>query len=334
MGMGVKGAALALVGAVVLLVGCGGSGESVESTSQRPSPQKEWRVTLDSIDGPENVSVLMALHRGFFEDAGLDVWAGSPLEPNRPASYVAKGTDDFGLLQMPQLVIAREKGLPLVALGSVISQPTAAMIWLEKSGIAGLADLRGKTIAIPGAPFQRRLLEAVLARAGLTAADVEIEKVGYNLVGALLGGGADAIFGGSQAIEGTKLEARGGDPVVTGVQDLGVPAYEELVVVTRSALVAKNPEAARSFMTAVLQGTSAAVEDPGGAVDAIVQGIEANPPPNRSVMEAQMAATKLLLSKSGYMDPDRVQALIDWMYREGLIARRISAAELLDEVSR
>jgi putative hydroxymethylpyrimidine transport system substrate-binding protein len=331
--MGIRAIALVL-GAAALIAGCGGSGESVAGTADRPSPPKEWRVTLDSLDGPENVSVLMAEHRGFFEDVGLNVLAGSPIAPNRPASYVAKGTDDFGVLQMPQLVIAREKGMPLVAIGSVISHPTAAMIWLAKSKIDGIADLKGKTIAIPGAPFQRRLLEAALRRAGLTPAEVEIKEVGYNLVGALLSGTADAIFGGSRAVEGVKLEARGAAPVVTRARDLGFPDYEELVVVTREDLLAKNPGPARSFMAAVLRGTSAAVKEHAGAVDAVIEGIEANPPPDRGVIEAQMNAIRPLLSRTGEMNPERAQALIDWMYREGQIARPIPAAELLDEVLR
>jgi len=329
-----KATVIALIGVtVVLMAGCGDGGENVASTANAPTPSKEWRVTLNSVDGPESVSVLMALHRGFFKDAGLNVWAGSPLEPNRPASYVAKGIDDFGLVQMPQLVIARDEGMPLVALGSVISQPTAAMIWLERSKIGKIADLRGKTIAIPGAPFQKRLLEAVLTRAGVPLENVQIKDVGYNLVGALMSGSADAIFGGSRVVEGVKIKARGANPVITPVQDLGVPAYEELVVVTRNALVAKDPEVVERFISVVLRGSSAAVGDPSGAVDAVVQGLEANPPPNRRVMEAQMAAARPLISKTGHMNPHRARTLVDWMYREGLISHRIPTEELFGDVS-
>lgn len=308
-----------LMGAAVLMAGCGGAGESAAAPGgSTAKPEKEWRVTLDSVDGPENVSVLMSLHRGFFEDAGLDVWAGSPLEPNRPASYVATGTDDFGLLQLPQLVLAQEKGMPLVAIGSVVSQPTAAMIWLKGSGISGVADLEGKTVAVPGAPFQRQLLEGVLRRAGLAPADVEVKDVGYNLVGALLKGNADAIFGGSAGIEGVKLRARGAEPVVTSPAKLGLPVYDELVVVTRRALAAEDPQLIQDFMSAVNRGTAAAIEDPGGAVDAVVEGLEANPPPNRRVMEAQMKATLPLLNRSGRLDRERVRALETWMHREDL----------------
>jgi len=320
---------MALGAALALWSGCGGAGRDASDAERPSASSKEWRVTLDSVDGPENVSILMALHRGFFEDAGLDVWAGSPLEPNRPASYVANGTDDFGLLQLPQLAIAREKGMPLVAVGSVIPQPTATMIWLKGSGIGGIADLEGKTVAVPGAPFQRRLLEAVLARSGLTPADVQVKDVGYNLVGNLLNGGADAIFGGSEGIEGVKLESRGADPVITPLEKLGIPKYDELVVVTRSSLASKNPQLVRDFMSAIDRGTAAAAEDPGGAVDAVVEGLEANPPPNRKVMEAQMNATLPLLSRNGRLDRERVEDLSAWMYREGLTGREVPAETLL-----
>ena len=321
---------MALGAALALWSGCGGT-ERDPSDAERPSASaKEWRVTLDSVDGPENVSVLMALHRGFFEDVGLDVWAGSPLEPNRPASYVAKETDDFGLLQLPQLAIAREKGMPLVAVGSVIPQPMATMIWLKGSGISDIADLEGKTVAIPGAPFQRRLLEAVLTRAGLKPADVEVKEVGYNLVGVLRQGKADAVFGGSEGIEGVKLESLGAEPVITSPKKLGLPEYDELIVVTRSDLAAAEPQLVRDFMSAVNRGTAAAIKDPGDAVDAVVEGLEANPPPNRSVMESQMRATLPLLSRSGHLDRERVEGLIAWMHQEGLIAREVPAETLLD----
>jgi putative hydroxymethylpyrimidine transport system substrate-binding protein len=290
---------VAIAAAAALLAGCGGGAREAGADKGSPDPPEEVRVTLDGIEGAENVGILMALHRGYFKDVGLNVWVGSPIEPNRPVSYVAKGTDDLGVAQQPQVAIAREKGMPIVAVGSVISQPTAAMIWLKDAGIHRLEDLEGKTIAVPGIPYQERFLGAILARAGLKPADVKVRRVGYGLVGALLSGRADAIFGGSANLEGVKLEARGAEPVITPVQHLGIPAYEELVVIARSDLAAGDPRLIRSFMSAVARGTAAATEDPKGAVDAIVEALEANPPPSRKVLEAQVKATLPLLSRSG-----------------------------------
>ena len=103
------------------------------------------------------------------------------------------------------------------------------MIWLAKSGIKGVADLRGKTIATAGIPYQDAYLKTILARAKVPAGDVKTVNVGFGLLPALLGGKADAMLGGFSNIEGVDLRVRGSDPVVTPVDKLGVPTYDELV---------------------------------------------------------------------------------------------------------
>lgn len=331
---------LGLVAVVALLTGCGGSekgaegGERASATTYSPVHPKKLRVTLEGSESAQNVGVLMAAQRGYFKDLGLDVWVGSPLEPSRSAAYVAKRIDDLGVTELPQVVVGKEKGMPIVAVGSVVSHPTAAMIWLKSSKIDGIADLKGRTIAVPGVPFQAGFLQTVLERAGLTLDDVKLKRVGYELVPALLAGQADAIFGGSWNIEGAELESLGETPVITRVQDLGVPDYEELVVVARSDLVAEEPELIRDFMSAVRRGTAAAVADPDAALKVIRTELESIPPPDRKMMEAQVKATLPLLSKSGRMNQDRAQQLVDWMHEEGLIEREWPVGRLLTDENR
>jgi putative hydroxymethylpyrimidine transport system substrate-binding protein len=213
--------------------------------------------------------------------------------------------------------------------GSVISHPTGAMIWLQGSGIDQVADLRGKTIAVPGVPFQAGFLEAVLARAGLTLDDVKLKRVGYELVPALVGGQADAIFGGSSNIEGAELQALGEKPVVTPARDLGLPDYEELVLIARTDMVAEEPQSIRDFVSAVERGTAAAASHPAVALKVIRKALESVPPPDRRMMEAQIEATLPLLSSSSAMSLERAQELADWMYENDLVQRRWSAEDLL-----
>ena len=67
-------------------------------------------------------------------------------------------------------------------------------------------------------------LQSFLARGGLTLDDVEVRRVGYELVSALTDGEVDAIFGGSWNIEGAVLEARGLKPVITRFEATASPA--------------------------------------------------------------------------------------------------------------
>jgi putative hydroxymethylpyrimidine transport system substrate-binding protein len=276
------------------------------------------RVTFDSYTGAENVGFLMADERGYFRDAGLHVWVGPPGNPELPASYVASGQDDVGLVPQPQAVTG-ELGEPIVVIGSVISEPTEAIIWLRGSGVENVADLKGKVIGTTGVPFQAGFLEQALTNEGLSADDAIVLPAGYEMVSKLLQGEVDAIFGGSANIEGKALEARGAKPVVTPVQELGIPAYDELVVIARSRCVARDPAMYRRFMAAVKRGTKAAVEDPRGAARLIKESLEGDPEATPAETKVQLEATLPLLSRSNRIDLAEAADLVEWMQERDLI---------------
>jgi len=245
-----------------------------------------------------NVAVLMAVEKGYFADVGLTVYPGTPVAPRRPVRYIAAYTDDIALTQQPQVAMAKKKGAPIVTIGRLISEPTASMIWLKKSNIKGIADLRGKTIAVPGIPYQEELLESILERAGLEPGDVEVKQAGYRLLPALLSGKADAIFGGSWNIEGVALRERGLQPVIERVQDLGVPDYDELVVITRADRAAREPQVVRKFMVALNRGVAAVKRYPRLAAKLIQSSPHEYEIEKRETM-AQVRATAPLLSSTG-----------------------------------
>ena len=316
-----------MIVATALVSGCGGrqAADTIEKAKAAPAAPREVWLTLDGSLGAANVPIQVAIEMGYFSDAGLTVVANSPLFPNRPVNYVTSSTDDLGVTQQPQVAIAKENNAPIIAVGSLVSQPTAAMIWLRKSKIRGISDLKGKTIAVPGIPYQEDLLESVLAKAGLSIEDIEIEHAPYELVPTLLKGEADAIFGGSWNIEGIALRERGAKPVVRRVQELGVPSYDELMVIARADRAAEEPRMIRDFMGAVTRATAMVVKDPEAAVKAIE---ESNSLLNHKEIEAQVRATVPLLSTTGRIDPAQADDLMAWMQEQGMIRRKPSFSEL------
>ncbi|HEX6205440.1 MAG TPA: ABC transporter substrate-binding protein [Solirubrobacterales bacterium] len=285
-------------------------------------------MSLDGYAGAETVGLVMADKLGYFDDAGLNVWIGRPAIPSSTVYYVATRMDEFGITRLPRVPIARENGLPVVAVGSVIQEPTAAMIWLKDSGVRTVADLKGETIGLPEVPYLKELLGVVLEDAGLTLTEVTVQPVGYRMVPALLKGEVDAIFGGSPNIEGAVLASRGAEPVVKRVQDLGVPDYEELVVITREDRAAADPEAIGAFMSAVKRGTAAAVKHPRAAATLIEKSAEADPQATRGEIEAQLKATLPLLSRTGRLDPGKAGGLLDWMREQKMIERTVPVSEV------
>ncbi|HYQ77601.1 MAG TPA: ABC transporter substrate-binding protein [Solirubrobacterales bacterium] len=324
----------------VLLAGCGAAGDgtprdgatnaAAEADSQSAAPL-ELKVVVDGWMRPEVAGLLMAEARGYFREAGLKVSLGVPWHPRRAVPYMTEKFLDIAVAQEPQVVIAKSSGAPLVILGSLIAQPTEAMIWLRGSRISSVADLKGKTVAYPGIPYQKKFLQKALEHAGLTLKDVNLDQVGYELIPTLLKHTADAAFGGWENLDGAELEARGAEPVMTGVRSLGIQDYEQLVVAARSDFVAQHPEAIEGFMSAVARGTATAQQHPREALKVVEEAVEGDIDATRAGTEAQIKATLPLLAPGDPMDLDRAQSLIDWMAKEKMIAKPFSADTLLPE---
>lgn len=312
--------ALAALVATLALAACGEKSEDGDARAE------SFSLTLDFYPNPDHAGIYMAEKLGYFGEAGLDVTIQTPSDPAAPIKQVAAGQTDLAISYEPEVILAAEKGLDAVAVGALVDRPLTSMIWLKEARIGGIADLRGRTIATAGIPYQDAYLETILARADLTPSDVKTVNVGYGLLPAIVGGRADAMLGGFRNVEGVDLRLRGKAPVVTPVDQLGVPGYDELVLVANREAVEDDPEAVRLFLAALSRGTAAALERPDAAVKAL---LEANPDLDPKLTAAEVEATLPLLSKTGRMDPPAWDRFIAWMRENGQISGQPSAAEIL-----
>jgi putative hydroxymethylpyrimidine transport system substrate-binding protein len=315
-------AAIALVALTLGLAACGEKSEDV--TGGEPTP---FKLTLDFYPNPDHAGIYMAQKLGYFKEAGLDVSIETPSDPSTPIKEVAAGQTDLAISYEPEVLLAREQGLDVVAVDALVGQPLTSMIWLKKSKIGGVADLRGKTIATAGIPYQDAYLKTILARAHLSPSDVSAVNVGFGLLPAIVSGKAQAMLGGFRNVEGVDLRERGEDPVVIPVDKLGVPTYDELVLVAQRKRLEEDPQPIRLFLAALSRGTRAAVEDPQAAAAALR---EANPSLEPKLTEAELKATLPLLSRTGSMNPGEWTHFIGWMRDNGLISSLPAAGEVLD----
>jgi putative hydroxymethylpyrimidine transport system substrate-binding protein len=327
---------LSLAVAAIALIAMAGCGEKSEDGSAEPTP---FTLTLDFYPNPDHAGIYMAQKLGYFAEAGLDVTIQTPSDPAAPIKHVAAGRTDLAISYEPEVVLANEKGLDVVAVAAMVDTPLTSMIWLGRSKIGGIADLRGRTIATAGIPYQDAYLRTILARGNLTPDDVRVVNVGYGLLPAIVGGRADAMLGGFRNVEGVDLRLRGLDPVVTPVDQLGVPTYDELVLVAQRESLEDDPEPVRLFIAALARGTAAAVADPAATTQAL---LEANPDLDRRLTEAEVAATLPLLGAPqagagggstpyGEMNADEWERFVLWMRDNELIASRPSATDLLTD---
>jgi putative hydroxymethylpyrimidine transport system substrate-binding protein len=315
-----------LLAAAILALATLGLAACGEKSEEGGTETEPLSLTLDFYPNPDHAGIYMAQKLGYFADAGLDVSIQTPADPAAPIKQVAAGQTDLAISYEPEVLLAHEQGLDVLAVGAVVDRPLTSLIWLKKSGVKGVADLRGKTIATAGIPYQDAYLKTILARAELTPSDVNSVNVGYGLLPALVGGRAQAMLGGFSNVEGVDLRLRGKDPVVTPVDQLGVPSYDELVLVAKRERLEADPASIRLFLAALARGTAAAVESPDAATKAV---LEANPDLDPKLTRAEVAATLPLLSRRGVMDAAKWKAFIAWMQENGLISAQPTTAEVL-----
>jgi putative hydroxymethylpyrimidine transport system substrate-binding protein len=319
--------AFALLALALGLAACGEKSEDATGETESLS------LTLDFYPNPDHAGIYMAQKLGYFEEAGLDVEIQTPSDPAAPLKLLAAGRSDLAISYEPEVMLAHEQGLGLQAVAAIVNRPLTSMIWLKKSGIGGVADLRGKTIATAGIPYQDAYLKTILARAKLKPSDVKTVNVGFGLLPALLGGRAEAMLGGFSNVEGVDLRRRGSEPVVTPVDKLGVPTYDELVLVARRKQLEEDPQAIRLFIAALARGTAAAASDPKAAAKAL---LEANPDLDPKLTKAELAVTLPLLAPAtdnqrpyGYMVPAQWQEFTGWMRDNELIDGLPASSDLL-----
>jgi putative hydroxymethylpyrimidine transport system substrate-binding protein len=302
--------ALLLCAAAVMAAGCGEKEDALE-----PSGSKRIELMLDYFPNADHAGIYAAQGGGHFEQAGLDVEIRQPPDPAAPIKQVAAGRVDLAISYTPEVLRARDQGLGVVSLGALVRVPLTSIISLPEAKIDRPADLRGKTVGTAGIDYQSAYLQTILREAGVPAGSVTERNVGFSLTPALLTGRVDAVLGAFWNYEGTDLRMRGKRPRIIRMEDAGVPAYDELVLVANEAALERNGDKIRAFIGALSRGTRDLRRDPDGAIEGL---LDANPDLDPELQRAVVEETLPFFLPErgkpfGWQDPARWDAFSAWM---------------------
>jgi putative hydroxymethylpyrimidine transport system substrate-binding protein len=313
-----------LTACALALTACGEKSEP-EAGGAGGAPAEELRVMLDYFPNADHAGIYAARESGAYEKAGLDVEVTPPPDPSAPLKLLLAGKTDLAISYEPELLLARDKGAELVAVGALVQKPLTSLMSVGKSPVRSAQDLRGKRVGTAGIPYQSAYLKTILDAAGVDPGSVRETNVGFNLTPAMLAGKVDATLGSFWNYEGTDLKRRGRDPVILRMERLGVPTYNELVFVARRRDLDEEFGArVRRFMQATARGHETLRTDPSVGIDGL---LEADDGLDRGLQEAVVQATLPVFFPAGeerpfgYQDLREWQRYADWMLDEGLIKR-------------
>ena len=322
-----------LLACAALVFGCGEKSEPDARGATGSGPSEPLRLMLDYFPNADHAGIYAAQAAGAYEQAGLDVEITPPPDPSAPLKLLLAGRTDIAISYAPELLLARDKGAGLVAVGALVQKPLTSLMAVGKAGVRTPQDLRGKRVGTAGIPYQSAYLKTILETAGVDPATVKETNVGFNLVPAMLSGKVDATLGAFWNYEGTDLERRRRDPVIQRVERLGVPTYPELVfVVRRRDLDEQFGARVRRFMQATARGHATLQADPQSGVEGL---LAADRGLDRGLQVAVVEATLPVFFPTdaerpfGYQEAAEWQRYADWMLENGLIKQRQVAEQAL-----
>ncbi len=284
---------------VLLLVLC--ASLLLSACGARPGGLRQIQLAIGYIPNIQFAPIYTAIANGRFAGEGLEVEI-THMDENQAAALVGAGDLQFAVVSGEQVLLARSQGLPVVYVAAWYQQYPVSVAALAEEGINSPADLRGKTIGLPGLYGANYIgLRALLHAGGLSEADVTLESIGYTQVEALAAG-RNPIVCGYTANEPVQLRARGYE-----ITELRVADYVQLAangIITNEETLRGNPELVRRMVNGFLNGLLDAIADPEAAYRVsmdFVEGLGADDPIQMQVLETSIELWRA--DRPGYSDP-------------------------------
>jgi NitT/TauT family transport system substrate-binding protein len=238
-----------------------------------------------------NAGFELAVEKGFYKEAGLDVTVEPGNGSQTTAQLIAVGKYDIGFADSAPVMKLISDGAKVKVLATILQGNPNAVTALKKTGLKSVADIKGRSVAMPNAGSQPSMFPLVLAANNLKESDVKLVNMPpQSMVAALIQGSVEVILGSVDQYD-IALRNQGQEIDSYLFIDSGAPTVSTSIIASDEFL-AKNPEVARKFVAASLKGWYATLDNPTEAVAAMKKMF---PDANEKLAPAQIEATRFLM---------------------------------------
>ncbi len=275
----------------------------------------------------------VGMEKGFFadEDIELEVEYGFGVDV---FSLLSLGRIDVGLSDSDQLIVSGTKDLGLKAIFQYYQAYPVSVVALADD-IDEPADLAGASIGVPETYGTSYIgMQAFLEEYGLTA-DVNVERIGYTQVPALLNERVAAVvtFSNNEPIQ---LRLRGHEIVEWEVRD-----FSDLVgasIISSDRILQRRGDVLRRFVRAMRRSVAYTVNNQEEAVELSLPYLGDVPESQMEFQRRSLAATAELFvpdeegAQYGSFDRERYRASIAALVNIGLIEEEYDPSEILQPI--
>ena len=265
----------ALAGGVVLVIGLWGFAAAAQSCPGKPETSEivlmaDW-IPVTVTQG----AFWEAQLQGYYEDEGLDVEIIAPANPADPIKLVATERVTFSLTYVPEVMIARDTGIPVIAVATTLRKLVSGFMSLKESNITKPGDLKDKIIGTGPKLDAQAFLDTMLATGGITRDDVKVIDPGFSHIPLVLEKKIDVSHSLTYfelVIGDMVLASQGKEPMnFMPYTDFGVPQFYYQLIVGNENWLKRNPNAACAFLKASIRGLKDWREDGSTTLDYVVK---------------------------------------------------------------
>lgn len=203
-------------------------------------------VVLNWFAEPEHGGNFAALAKGYYKDAGFDM----TLMPGGPSvsatQIVASGKAQFGMANGDDILVARQEGIPVVAIATSMQKSPQALFYHKDSGIKDFADLNGHKVYVASTASFWQFMKNKYKLA--TAQEMKYTGQLVNFVS-----DKTALTQGYVTSEPFTLDQQKVEYGTLLVADSGYKIYAG-VYFTTEKMIAEHPDQVKAFVEATVKG--------------------------------------------------------------------------------
>ena len=286
---------------------------------------------LDWTPNTNHTGLYVALAKGWFEEAGLDVQVVQPPEDGSTV-LVAAGNAQFAVTAQDTIApaLSGSEQLPITTVAAILQHNTSGIISRAGEGMDTPAGLEGKRYATWDLPAEKATVRAAMEADGGNFDEVVlIPSTVTDEVSALRSESVDAIWV-FYGWAGIACEVAGLDTDYFHFADFDDRLdFYTPVIVANNTWLQEHPETAKAFLAALSRGYEYAAEHPKEAADMLLEAapeLKSNP---ELVYASQEYLSKEYIADAGRwgeIDPERWGAYFTWLNDNGLLEEAIDPA--------
>ena len=317
-----------LAGALALLLAAGSFLPGTNSAVPEAAAAQKITFTLDFEYAGRHAYYFVALEKGFYREAGLDVEIVRGSGSADAIRAVGAGRAPLGFADTGTLVISRTShGLPVKVVAMVYNRAPHCIFCLEEAGVRAPKDLEGKKIATPPGSASTTMFPAFVRATGINADRVTRVAVDTSALPAVLASrqvDCVSLFYVAQPL----LERRLAPKKITRLlyADAGLEFYSNGIIVS-DAFLKDNPDVVRRFVAATVRGMEASFADPAEAGRIMNKHHpQIEPALGQAEIEIvrELAVTPLTRARGlGYIDPKKMEQTRDVVAEAFNVTKRL-----------